>query len=290
MTPAGTTDDLAVPVVARTGSVVWSLVAAVCLVAAVVVGGHPVGGPVIAVLALVVVVVGARERAGRGVPSGAGSVGMLALCLVAAAWLLVGAGWLLEGVGVAGARSVALWPVPLAVGVVLYVVVSRWRALGLVTDWFRRGTANRPGVWLTVGIVPVAALALVVWAVAAGDGDVGKESYRDLLADQGLGIVLLGALAFSVVNAAAEECAYNGIAQRAFGLALPSAVGVALAAATFGASHWYGFPNGWWGVLLAGAYGLMLSILRQVSGGLLLPWVAHVLADLTIVAILLTLW
>jgi membrane protease YdiL (CAAX protease family) len=287
MTPAETTDDLAVPVAARTGSVVWSLVAAVCLVAAVVVGGHPVAGPAVALVALIVVVA-TRDRGET--PSGAASVAMLALCLVAAVWLLIGAGKLLFVAGVPGALSISLWPVPLVVGVALYVAVSRWRALGLVTDWFRRGTVNRPGLWLTVGIVPVAALALVVWTWAVGEDGTGKGPYRDLLADQGVVVVLLGALAFSVVNAAAEECAYNGIAQRAFGLALPGVVAVALAAATFGASHWYGFPNGWWGVLLAGAYGLMLSILRHVSGGLLLPWVAHVLADLTIVAILLTLW
>jgi membrane protease YdiL (CAAX protease family) len=275
------------PPAARTGPVVWSLVAAGCLVAAVVMGGHPVAGPVIALVALVVV---AAAR-GRGEAlSGAASVATLASCLVAAVWLLTGAEALLRGAGVPGALSISLWPVPLVVGVVLYVAVSRWRTLGVVTDWFRRGTVNRPGLWLTLGIVPVSALALVVWATVAGEDGTGKEPYRDLLADQGIVVVLLGALAFSVVNAAAEECAYNGIAQRAFGIALPSVVAVLLAAATFGASHWYGFPNGWWGVILAGAYGLMLSILRHVSHGLLLPWVAHILADLTIVAILLTLW
>lgn len=269
-------------------AVVAAFVAAACLVAAVVVGGHPVAGPVVAVVALVVVAYGVRRQGGAS--SGAGSVAALALCLVAAVWVLRGAGAALEGVGVTGAAGIALWPVPLVLAVGLYAAVSRWRALALVTDWFRAGTVNRPGVWLTVAIVPVSALALVIWSWAAAEDGAGQDAYRELLENQGVLVLVLGALGFSVVNAAAEECAYNGVAQRALGLDLRGAVAVVLAAAMFGASHWYGFPNGWWGVFLAGAYGLMLSVLRQVSRGLLLPWVAHVLADLTIVAVLMVLW
>lgn len=269
-------------------SVVAAFVAAGCLVAAVVAGGHPVVGPVVAVVALVAVARGARWRGGAA--TGAGSVAALAFCLVAAVWALRGAGAALERVGVPGASGIALWPVPLVLAVGLYVVLSRWRALCLVTDWFRAGTVNRPGAWLTVAIMPVSALALVIWSWATAEDGAGHDAYRQLLENQGVLVVVLGALAFSVVNAAAEECAYNGVAQRALGLDLRGPVAVVLAAAMFGASHWYGFPNGWWGVFLAGVYGLMLSALRQVSGGLLLPWVAHVLADLTIVAVLMTLW
>ncbi|QQB63679.1 CPBP family intramembrane metalloprotease [Kytococcus sedentarius] len=276
------------PTGSRTGRGVAAFVAAGCLVAAVVVGGHPVVGPMVAVVALVVVAHGARRQGGT--VTGAGSVAALALCLVAAVWTLRGAGAALEGMGVPGAAGIALWPVPLVLAVGLYVVLSRWRALHLVTDWFRAGTVNRTGAWLTVAIVPVSALALVIWSWAAAEDGAGQNAYRQLAENQGVPVLVLGALAFSAVNAAAEESAYNGVAQRALGLDLRGPVAVVLSAAMFGASHWYGFPNGWWGVCLAGVYGLVLSVLRQVSRGLLLPWVAHVLADLTIVAVLMTLW
>ncbi|MDR7380869.1 CPBP family intramembrane glutamic endopeptidase [Promicromonospora iranensis] len=267
------------------------LIAAGCLVAAVV-GGHPVAGPIVAGASLVLIVVQHAGHFGppRRAPSGAPSVAALAVCLVAAIWTLRGVGAALEAVGVAGATSVALWPVPLVAAVGLYVLASRVRALGLVDDWFRRGTMSRVGLWLTAAIVPVSALALVVWSWAVGEDGSGHDSYRQLLADQGPAVVVLGALAFSFVNAAAEECAYNGVAQRAFGRDMRGAVAVVLAAVMFGASHWYGFPSGWWGVFLAAGYGLVLSALRHVSHGLLLPWVAHVLADLTIVAVLLMIW
>ena len=129
------------------------------------------------------------------------------------------------------------------------------------------------------------------WVVGSGqDPDALDEhtaSHRDrALADPVPIVIDAGALGFAVVNAAAEELAYNGVLQRALGLEVTSVWAVLTAATAFGASHWFGFPSGWWGVALAGVYGAMLSVLRQVSGGLLLPWIAHVLADLTIVAIL----
>ncbi|GAB2475927.1 hypothetical protein GCM10027063_15930 [Promicromonospora xylanilytica] len=287
----GGADRRAVPSTTTWWTWLPGLVAAGCLVAAVVAGGHPVVGPVVMVVAAALIAVRAAKTGPRGsAPSGAPSVAALAVCLVAAIWLLRGAGTVLGAAGVPGAASVALWPLPLVAAVALYVPASRVRRLGLVDDWFRRGTTNRAGLWLTAAIVPVSALALVVWSQAVGEDGSGHDAYRQLLADQGPVMVVLGALGFSFVNAAAEECAYNGVAQRAFGRDMRGAAAVVLAAVMFGASHWYGFPSGWWGVFLAAGYGLVLSALRHVSHGLLLPWVAHVLADLTIVAVLLMIW
>ena len=290
-TTTGRDDGLVAHLPITRRAMVLTLVAAGCLVAAVVAGGHPVAGPVVAGLSAVLVAVGAAGGGRRGhVPTGTRSVAALAACLVAALWGLRGAGATLEAAGVAGAGSVALWPVPLLLAVGMYVLVSRVRSLGLVTGWFRRGTLNRSGMLLTAVIVPVSALALVIWSWAAGEDGAGHGAYQQILADQGVLAVLLGAVAFSLVNAAAEECAYNGVVQRALARDVGGALSIVLAAAMFGASHWYGFPNGWWGVVLAAGYGLVLSILRQVSHGLLLPWVAHVLADLTIVTVLLLIW
>ena len=39
-------------------------------------------------------------------------------------------------------------------------------------------------------------------------------------------------------------------------------------------------------LLLADIYGLMTGVLRRTSRGLLIPWAAHVLADMTTVGIL----
>ncbi|WP_437619116.1 hypothetical protein [Sorangium sp. So ce1151] len=49
-----------------------------------------------------------------------------------------------------------------------------------------------------------------------------------------------------------------------------------------------GFPSGAVGVGLAAIYAVMLGVLRRRAGGLLALCVAHVAADLTIFALLLT--
>lgn len=264
--------------------------ASAALVGAVVVGGRADAACVILVVAAVVAVVErpvprVQDAGGRAV-SGARSVAVLTLCLLAALWSMRVVALVLEATGLDSAASVGLWPVPLAVAVALYTLVSRYARIGLVDDWFSRGTVARPGVLLTLAVVPLSGLALVLWAWAAGEDGSGHEAHLSLVRDASPVVLVAGALGFAVVNAAAEELAYNGVLQRALGLEATSVWAVLTAATAFGASHWFGFPSGWWGVALAGVYGAMLSVLRQVSGGLLLPWIAHVLADLTIVAIL----
>jgi membrane protease YdiL (CAAX protease family) len=64
--------------------------------------------------------------------------------------------------------------------------------------------------------------------------------------------------------------------------------GLVLQAVAFGALHVTGFPRGWVGVALATIYGLMMGAVRRRSGGMLAPWIAHVLTDVVIVGIILT--
>lgn len=246
-----------------------TVVAAVMLVLAVVVGGL---WPVTLAITVVCVVVAALGRS-----RGSRSIAVLVLCLLAATWLLRLPGW-------------SLWPLPLVLAAGVYVLLTRTTSWGLVDDWFTRGRIDRRGVLLTVAIVPVSAAALVVWASVVGQDGSGQEAYRELVASRGPLVLALAGLGFALVNAAAEELVYNGVAQRSMHLHLRPVVAVVLTACVFGASHWFGFPSGWSGVVLAGVYGFLLSVLRHVSGGLLLPWVAHVLADVTIVAILASLW
>ncbi len=244
--------------------------AAVLLVVAVVLGGL---WPVAVGVAVLCVLLAVPART----PRGARSLVVLVLCFLAASWLLRLPGW-------------ALWPLPLVLAAGGYVLLTRVTSWDLVDDWFARGHVDRRGVLLTVAIVPVSAGALVVWAAMVGEAGAGHEAYRELVAARGLPVVALAGLGFALVNAAAEEMVYNGVAQRSMNLHLRPALAVVLTASVFGASHWFGFPSGWSGVVLAGIYGLMLSVLRHVSRGLLLPWVAHVLADVTIITILVAQW
>lgn len=249
-----------------------TVLAGVLLVAAVVVGG---AGPFVALAigAGAAALVAGRRRVGPG----ARSVAALVVCFLVALWALRAAG-------------AALWPLPLLGAAGLYALVSRVPGLELVTGWCVRGRGSRRGWALVAAVVPVSAAGLLLWFALVGHGVDTQAAYRELLAGHGVGLVLAAGAGFALVNAAAEELVYNGISQRAFALDLRPTTAVLLTAVVFGASHWYGFPSGWAGVLLATAYGLLLAAVRHVSGGLLLPWVAHVAADLTIVSILAISW
>ena len=52
--------------------------------------------------------------------------------------------------------------------------------------------------------------------------------------------------------------------------------------------HLWGVPRGAVGVLLAGVWAVMLGLLRRRAGGILAPFMAHVVADATIAVIILS--
>lgn len=93
--------------------------------------------------------------------------------------------------------------------------------------------------------------------------------------------VLAGA-SFSLLNAFLEEAIYRGVLHDAIVTAVGWGTAVALTAVAFGLAHYYGFPSGSLGVAMATLYGLTMSGLRLLSGGLLLPVLAHACADGTI--------
>ena len=153
--------------------------------------------------------------------------------------------------------------------------------------WLRRGKVDRTTVVLAATFTLGAAIALILWQ------QMTKPDLHDLFTTfvphWPLHWLLLGALGFSMFNAAAEEIAYRGLVLAAiesgFG-AVPALLGQAIA---FGTLHINGFPRGAIGVALASIYGVMMGFLRLRSRGLLVPWAAHVITDFVIAMILLLL-
>lgn len=92
---------------------------------------------------------------------------------------------------------------------------------------------------------------------------------------------------FPLVNATVEEFIFRGAMMSALGrvFASPMVVNL-LQAVSVGLLHKDGFPSGAWGIAMAGLYAFLL---RQRTGGLLAPWVAHVVADITIFCIVVNL-
>ncbi len=208
-----------------------------------------------------------------------------------ARWPLAHAGLLAALVlAAAGTGLLGPWPVPLVVAFAAYFALVR-AVPGLRGSlrwpvWQSR-PPDRATVRLFAATVAVSVVALLLYAWLAGP-DVA-EMAGDLGDLPAWSLAPIG-VAFAVVNPAVEEALYRGALYPALAAetnSKPAAVvgqGVA-----FGALHVAGFPGGLVGVLLAGAWGTVLGVLRARTGGLRLAYWAHVAANVVIYAAVLAL-
>lgn len=92
-------------------------------------------------------------------------------------------------------------------------------------------------------------------------------------------------LGLAVINAVCEEGESRGFWRSEFQLAgLDQSQSNLAQAFFFGAWHYYGIPSGKSGVILTFVYGWLMGLLQDSSDGLLLPIVAHTIADYYIFA------
>ncbi len=203
-----------------------------------------------------------------------------------ASWPLAHAGLLAAlALAAAGSGMLGPWPVPLVVAFAAYFAVVRAvPGLRASLRWpvWRARPPDRATVVLFAATVAVSAVALVLYAWLA-QPDV-TEMAGDL-GDLPAWSLPLGGVAFAVVNPAVEEALYRGALYHALeaetGSDAQAVIGQGIA---FGALHVAGFPGGAGGVLLAGAWGIVLGVLRARTGGLRWSWWAHVAANVVIYA------
>ena len=228
--------------------------------------------PLVAAAPLAVAILALTVLAWRRRAPFATSLGVLAAACVAL------------GVAGVGPQQVVF---PLAFAVYA-VVVRRVPWLHGVAAWFRRGALNGGLLVFAAGIAAISGAALLAWY------EIVRPDLQDLVRTFvpliPIWLLVPGALVFALLNAAIEEAAYRGVVLAALDVALgPGVAAIALQAIAFGALHVHGFPRGALGVGLACLYGLALGALRRRAGGLLAPWIAHVLTDLVIASIVLAL-
>ncbi|MCA9638140.1 MAG: CPBP family intramembrane metalloprotease, partial [Myxococcales bacterium] len=175
----------------------------------------------------------------------------------------------------------AAWPLPLPVIVGAHLLwIAALPGARPSATFLRRGAVDRPTWGLIVAFSAAATIALITWR-ATTDADLSR--YRDFV-PAGLPAWLLfaGILPYAALNAAFEEYVWRGVLWEGVEGAFDRRVALALTSISFGLAHYRGFPSGAVGVGLALIYGLMMGLVRARSGGLLGPFIAHVVADVVI--------
>lgn len=182
--------------------------------------------------------------------------------------------------------GVGLWPAGPAIALVITAGVS-WRAgrLRRWREWLRAGRFD--GVtWVTMAVIAAVSIGgLLLWQ-SLFDGQL-PATYRGLAESVSPTGAVLAAFGFAIVNGAIEDSIFFGILLTAMLRYFPATWAVGLTAIAFGLAHFQGVPSGFVGVFLAGSWALMLGYLRLRTGGMLATYLAHVVADATIVAVLL---
>ncbi|MBN2193895.1 MAG: CPBP family intramembrane metalloprotease [Polyangiaceae bacterium] len=184
-------------------------------------------------------------------------------------------------------RSLLPWPITFALPLAVFAALAlRNPAIRTGCPPLRRGSFGPSLVVRVFAIVAASSTALVLWVVLLRPD---LSDLRGMLPSHPLPVLLLGGLGFALMNSVLEESAYRWVFQGALETTrLPPTAVIFLQGLAFGFMHIGGFPRGTVGVVLATIYGWMLGELRYRARGMVAPFIAHVFADLTIFAILLT--
>ncbi|MGE3760374.1 MAG: CPBP family intramembrane glutamic endopeptidase [Pseudobdellovibrionaceae bacterium] len=154
-------------------------------------------------------------------------------------------------------------------------------------SWIRRGKMDTFSWCFLIATGVGSTAALIFWASWTDNLGAAKEMVQGFK-DDPLWMAFVIIPVFALLNALAEEVIYRGIMQEVLSKRMRSQVLIlSIQAAAFAAAHYAaGFPNGVVGYLMVFGYGIALGYLRYRTNGMLAPYIAHVIADLTIATFL----
>jgi membrane protease YdiL (CAAX protease family) len=183
-------------------------------------------------------------------------------------------------------RELGHWPLYLLVPLVAYaVIVCSIPSLRSTPRWARVGRVSYGVVAATAAIILISSSALVLYQALF------RPNLQDLAAQLPTWLpvhwIVVGVV-FCTLNALLEEIVFRGILYDALDAELGARWALVVQAAAFGVGHAQGYPPGAVGILLASAYGILLGWLRQLAQGLGAAVVAHIFADATIFAIIVS--
>lgn len=176
-----------------------------------------------------------------------------------------------------------IWPVPWVVSLAAYfALVALVPPLKSSAPQMRFGRISGPALGAT------ALIAVLSWAVLTGFHHFARPdmaAYGPMLPVRAMGGIVSAGIIFSTLNAVLEELAFRFVLFEAVASERGTRAALIATSLLFGVGHLRGYPPGIVGAMLAGVYGFALGWLRVFTGGIGLPIAAHIVADVTIFAI-----
>lgn len=173
-----------------------------------------------------------------------------------------------------------IWIIPLVAYAGLVATIPPLRRSFVLWPF---GCASPFALGATIAIAVISCAALIAFHATMQPN---VAFFRNFLPVSALGGLLSAGFLFSTFNALFEEVVFRGILFDAIESLNGKWIAALGSACLFGYGHMHGYPPGPLGAILAGVYGLCLGWLRIFSGGLGLPFIAHIAADATIFVIL----
>ena len=169
--------------------------------------------------------------------------------------------------------------IPLGIATLL---ILPFREVKETLSWMRRGTIDRASMLLMTPVGLISAAALILWASVSENLGIGAEMIGQFEKIPFWLIIAAGVPLFAIFNAATEEAIFRGVVQEMLDWSFDTDWIVWLfQAMSFAALHYAtGFPNGVVGYGMVLVYGFALGYLRTRTGGILIPIMTHIMADL----------
>ncbi len=183
-------------------------------------------------------------------------------------------------------KALSWWPLYFLVPLLAYaLVVCLFGPLRRTVSWLRVGRLDPPVIAATIAISVLSCSALLLYSVLFPSEPL--DFVEPILSWSPAQWVLAGVL-FSVLNGLFEEVIFRGILMHALRSEVGLNAAIIIQSVAFGLGHAHGYPPGAIGIVLASIYGLVLGLLRLYAQGMAAPILAHVTADATIFAIVMT--
>lgn len=164
-----------------------------------------------------------------------------------------------------------------------YFVLRKLLPAENTLSWLRRGQIDKATVFWIFATSIGSTVALLTWAFWSDNLGIGLKLMNDL-GSLPTWLLILGVPVFALINAVGEELFFRGFLQESLQRSqIKPLLAITFQATAFAAIHAAaGFPNGAVGYAMTFTYACMLGYLRRRTGGMLAPYIAHVVADLCI--------